>query len=204
MSRAEPTPQPRAPVRRADAELNRVRILDAARAALAISGEATMQSIARSAGIGQGTIYRHFPTRESLVLAVHRNDVAELVAAAPSLLAEHPPLIALRLWFDKLAEYGRIKQGLAGALHSVMRQQLSDEGYDSTTGAIALLLDAGKATGQIRSDIDEEEVLLLVGFLWRINNDADREARSRHLLDLVMDSIRTVGSAGQAQENVSG
>jgi AcrR family transcriptional regulator len=71
------------PAQRADAELNRSRILDAARASLAESGDASMQSIARRAGIGQGTLYRHFPTREALVLEVHRHDVAELVDTAP-------------------------------------------------------------------------------------------------------------------------
>jgi len=76
---------------RADAEQNRTRILDVARTALAASGNASMQSIAKQAGIGQGTLYRHFPNREALVLAVHRHDVRALVDAAPELLDTHPP-----------------------------------------------------------------------------------------------------------------
>ncbi|MDI5962155.1 TetR/AcrR family transcriptional regulator [Streptantibioticus silvisoli] len=175
---------------RSDAEQNRARILDAARAALDASGDASMQSVAKLAGIGQGTLYRHFPNREALVLAVHRHDVGELVDAAPALLAAHPPLEALRRWFDRLAAYGRIKHGLAGALHTVTRAQLGDEGYGPVVAAIALLLDAGRAEGSIRPDVDAEEVLLLVGFLWRIDLDADWEARSGHLLTLVMDGLR--------------
>lgn len=181
---------------RADAEQNRARILEAARTALAASGEASLQSIAKLAGIGQGTLYRHFPNREALVLAVHRHDVAELVEAAPALLAAHPPAEALRRWFDRLAAYGRIKHGLAGALHTVTRAQLAGEGYGPVVGAIALLLEAGKEAGAIRQDIDAEEVLLLVGFLWRIDLDADWEARSRHMLGLVMDSLRAGAVSG--------
>lgn len=175
---------------RADATVNRQRILGAARNALAVSGGASMQSIAKAAGVGQGTMYRHFPTREALILAVHRNDVRELVEAAPRLIASRPASQALREWFDQLAAYGRIKHGLAGALYSVMRETLAGEGYTSIVDAIALLLDAGKKDGTVRSDIDAEEMLLLVGFLWRIESDEGWEARSSHLLDLVMDAVR--------------
>jgi AcrR family transcriptional regulator len=175
---------------RADAALNRQRILAAAREALALSGDASMQSIAKSAGIGQGTMYRHFATREALILAVHRKDVQELVEAAPKLVASRPAPIALREWFDRLASYGRVKHGLAGALYSVMRETLADEGYASIVDAITLLLNAGKQAGTVRQDIDAEEMLLLVGFLWRIEYDEQWEARTSHLLDLVMDSLR--------------
>lgn len=180
----------RAP-KRADAELNRAKILDVARAALAVSGEISMQAIAKQAGIGQGTLYRNFPNREALVLAVHRHDVQALVDAAPELLAAHPPFEALRLWFDRLASYGRIKHGLAGALHTATRAELEGEGYGPVVGAIALLVEAGQRAGVVRPDLEAEEVLLLVGFLWRIDPDSDFEARSKHLLDLVMDALRS-------------
>jgi len=175
---------------RSDAEQNRARILEAARTALATSNDASMQSIAKLAGIGQGTLYRHFPNREALVLAVHRHDVRDLVDAAPALLDAHPPFDALRLWFDRLASYGRLKHGLAGALHTVMRTELAGEGYGPVIDAITLLLDACKHAGTMRPDVDAEEVLLMVGFLWRIDLDADWEARSRHMLNLVMDGLR--------------
>jgi AcrR family transcriptional regulator len=190
MPEPESLTAPSRPAMRSDAEQNRARILDAARAALAESGEASLQSITKRAGVGQGTMYRHFPNREALVMAVHRQDVAQLVDAAPDLLKRHPPFEALRLWFDQLADYGRIKHGLGSALHTVMRTRLGSEGYGPVIGAIALLLDAGKEAGDIRPDVDAEEVLLLVGFLWRIDPDADREARARHMLTLVMDGLR--------------
>lgn len=136
-------------------------------------------------------MYRHLATREELVLAVHRKDVLELVYAAPVLIREHPPLVALRTWFDLLASYGRIKLGLGGAIHSVMFNKLSDEGNGSVAAAINSLLDERKVAGVIRDDVDAEDVLLLVGFLWRIEGDEDWESRSSHLLDLVMDCLRS-------------
>ena len=177
------------PARRADAELNRSRILDAARACLAESGEASMQSIAKRAGIGQGTLYRHFPTREALVLEVHRHDVAELVDAAPALLAEHPPREALRLWLDRLAQYGQIKSGLVGAFNTATHKQLAGEGYGPVINAITMLLDACKQAGAVREDVEAEEVLLLVGFLWRIETDDKWAARTARMLDLVMEGL---------------
>ncbi|HEU5044384.1 MAG TPA: helix-turn-helix domain-containing protein [Nocardioidaceae bacterium] len=176
------------PARRADAELNRSRILDAARSSLAESGNASMQAIAKRAGIGPGTMYRHFPTREALVLEVHRQDVAELVEAAPTLVASHPPRVALRLWLDRLALYGQIKRGLATAFQAT-HKQLAGEGYGPILGAIATLLDACKANGETREDVEPEEVLLLVGFLWRIETDDKWAARTARMLDLVMDGL---------------
>src|SRR3981189_2908491 len=90
---------------RSDALKNREAILQAAHDALAESPHASLNSIAKRAGVGPGTLYRHFPTREALVLAVYRHDVQQLVDSAPVLLEEHSPLDALRLWFDRLAHY---------------------------------------------------------------------------------------------------
>lgn len=180
---------PRAPMR-SDAEQNRARILEVARAALAASSDASLNSIAKRARVGPGTLYRHFPSREALMLAVYRQDVRELVDTAPALLAEHPPFEALRLWFGRLASYGRIKHGLAQILDAVTSADLAGETYGPVVDAITLLLDAGKEAGTIRPDVDADEVLLLVGFLWRIDADADWDARSRHMLGLVMDGLR--------------
>jgi len=175
---------------RLDAQQNRARILAVARDALELSGDVSLQVIARAAGVGQGTLYRHFPDRATLVLAVHRHDVADLVDAAPALLQAHPPFEALRLWFDRLADYGRLKHGLAGALHTVTRAKLASEGYGPVVAAVALLLQTAQQAGTVRRDVDAEEVLLLVGFLWRIDRDADWQERSQHMLELVMDSLR--------------
>jgi AcrR family transcriptional regulator len=178
---------------RKDAEQNRAQLLEVARAALRESSDATLQSIAKRAGVGQGTLYRHFPTRESLLLAAYRDDVEEVIGAAPALLRAHPPLVALRRWFDRLAAYGRIKHGVAEAVHAATRAELSSEYYDRTAAAINLLLAAGQERGELRPDVDADEVLLLVGFLWRLPDD-DFVNRSRHLLDIVMDGLRGGGT----------
>src|SRR2546423_9951026 len=91
------------PPRRADAQLNRERILQAARELVREPGELKLNAVAKACGIGQGTLYRHFPTREDLLAEVYRREVDELVTAAPQLLATHQPLDALAAWFDRVA-----------------------------------------------------------------------------------------------------
>ena len=101
---------------RADARANRDRILEVARVALAADPDASLHSIARTAGVGQGTLYRHFATREALVLSVYRREIDALVELAPALLAEHPPLRAFRTWCDRFAQAGRRKHGMAAVI----------------------------------------------------------------------------------------
>jgi AcrR family transcriptional regulator len=174
---------------RPDSARNRVKILDAARTALAVSGDATMQSIARAAKVGQGTLYRHFPTREALVLEVHRRDVSALVDAAPELLGRLPPEQALRAWFDQLAEYGRVKHGLLDVIYASMHKQLDDEGTGPVLDAIQLILGAGQAAGSLRAGLSAEDVLLLVGFLWRLDIRDDWPVQSARLLDVIMEGL---------------
>jgi AcrR family transcriptional regulator len=152
---------------RADAQQNRDRLIEVAREALAASADASLNSIAKRAGVGAGTLYRHFPTREALVLAVYRYDVQQLADAAPALLADHPPLTAMRLWFDRLARDGRINHGLADALQSATTDGPAAEVYGPVTGAIAQLLAACEQAGCIRPGLGPDDLLLLLGFLWR-------------------------------------
>jgi AcrR family transcriptional regulator len=181
---------------RADAQQNRDRILEVARDALAVSGDASLNSIAKRAGVGPGTLYRHFPTREALVLAVYRHDVQQLADSAAALLKEHPPLEALRLWLDRLAYYGRIKHGLADVLHAATSDGLVGETYGPVIRAITLLLRACEEAGSVRPGLDPDDVLLLMGFLWRIDASDDWQARASRMLDLVMDGLRTGAPAG--------
>lgn len=148
-----------------------------------------MKSIAVRAGVGQGTLYRHFPNRESLVLEVHRNDVDALIAAAPTLLAEYEPVVALRRWLDRLADYGRIKYGLGQVLERVSRAELAQEGYEPVVAAIRTLIEACVESGDVKTSVDAEDVLLLVSFLWRAEPDDD-PMRNRQLLDIVIDGLR--------------
>jgi AcrR family transcriptional regulator len=175
---------------RADAQHNRQRILDVAREAFAASGDASLNSIAKKAGVGPGTLYRHFPSREALVLAVYQDDVQKLADSAAELLAANPPLRALRLWFDRLAYYGTIRHSLADVLHSATRDGLARDTYAPVVGAMSSLLAAGVREGSVRTGIDADDVLLLLGFLWRTDPGSDAATRTARLLDLITDGLR--------------
>ncbi len=175
---------------RADAQQNRERIIEAARDALAAGGDASLNSIAKQAGVGPGTLYRHFPSREALILAVYRYDVEQLADSAPELLADHPPIEALRLWSDRLAHYGMIKHGLAAALRAATSGGLAGETYDPVVGAISLLLTACEQNGTITPGHDPDDVLLLLGFLWRIDPGPGASVRTARLLDVVIRGLR--------------
>ncbi|KQO59773.1 TetR/AcrR family transcriptional regulator [Curtobacterium sp. Leaf261] len=176
------------PPRRADAERNRARLVDVARAALVTDPAATMQSIARLAEVGQGTIYRHFPSREALLAEVHREDFHALVASARALAMRADQAGALRAWLDELAGFGSQKHALVAVLDAATRQRLHDEQYDEIIDAVGALLDAGIGAGEVRADAGPADLLALVAFLWQLgSNGADRFP---HLLDLVVDGLR--------------
>ena len=178
--------------RRADAASNRARIVAAARAQIAADPDARLNAIARSAGVGQGTLYRHFPTRADLLVEVYRADVEALVAAAPALLAEHDPVTALRRWFDRVADYARVKRGVFAALEAASWQELAEHSSGPIGDAVTLLLDAGSAAGVLRTDIDARDVIVLIGYLSRLD-PAEFDVRAGHLLGVVLDGLRRVG-----------
>ena len=175
---------------RADAAGNRARIIAAARAAVAGGGEVRLNAIARQAGVGQGTLYRHFPTREDLLAEVYREDVGELVAAAPALLAVHDPLTALARWLDRVADYAQVKRGVFAAVEAAVSQDLAAHSLGPIGEALTVLLDAGKADGTVRPDIDARDVILLIGYLTRLEQ-GEWDARSRHLLEVILDGLRS-------------
>lgn len=183
--------------RRADAERNRARLVDVARAALRADATTTMQSLARLAGVGQGTIYRHFPTREALLTEVYREDFEGLVASARALAAGPAQERALRSWLDELAAFGYQKHALADVLDAATRQQLHDEQYEEITTAMGALLDAGARAGVLRPDVSPADLLALVAFLWRLGSSA--AGRVPHLLDLVVDGLRAQQSTNPAR-----
>jgi AcrR family transcriptional regulator len=175
---------------RSDAQHNRDRILLVAHDAFAESGDASLNSIAKRANVGAGTLYRHFPTREALILAVYRHDVQHLVESVPALLAEHPPLVALRLWFEALAGYVKIKHGLGDALTAAAVQDVVDSTYAPVTAAVGALLRAGEEAGRVRPGLDPADILLLMGFLWRVGPGEQGAEQASRLLDLVIDNLR--------------
>jgi AcrR family transcriptional regulator len=174
---------------RADAASNRARIIQVAREAIADGGEVKLNAIARRAGVGQGTLYRHFPTREDLLAEVYTEDVGELVAAAPALLAEHEPLTALARWLDRVAGYAQVKRGVFAAVEAATSRDFAAHSLGPIGEALTTLLDAGKADGSIRPDIDARDVILLIGYLTRLDQ-AEWDSRARHLLRVILDGLR--------------
>jgi AcrR family transcriptional regulator len=169
---------------RADARANRDRLLDVARDALAADPEASLNSIAKAAGVGAGTLYRHFPTREALVLGVYRKEIDSLVALAPTLLGKHPPLQAFRMWCDRLARFGRMKYGIADVIHAATSDQDLQGTYLPLLGAVRQLMAACEGSGEIRPGSDPEDLLVLMGLLWRIPPNSVGTARVKRLLAL--------------------
>ncbi len=182
-----------APASRSDARNNRLRIVEAARDALAAatSGgeELRLNAVAHQAGVGQGTLYRHFPTRANLLAEVYGHDVDELVALAPTLLKTERPDRALGLWFDRVADYARVKRGVFAAVEAGVWKDLSAQSLGPIGGAITLLLEAGRDSGRIRPGVDAEDVITLIGFLTRLG-ESDSDERARHLLTIVLDGLR--------------
>jgi AcrR family transcriptional regulator len=178
--------------RRADAVRNRDRILDAARTLLTSAEDidtVTMHAVAKTAGVGQGTLYRHFPTREDLVLAVYYTDVEHLIAAATELAAEHPPREAMRLWLVELAAYGRVKRGVSRVvLAAATRRAVAERWRPLVLNTVQSLLDAGARAGELRGDLDADDVWPLLGFLW---HEPLPEERAERLVAVVLDGLAT-------------
>jgi AcrR family transcriptional regulator len=184
---------------RADARANRKKLLRAASQHFAAGGpDVSLELIARSAGVGIGTLYRHFPTRETLIEAVYRNEVDQLCEATGALLAELPPAEALAEWMARFVAYATTKRGLMGALRNVAASQsdLFPTTRERLLAAIGELLDAGVAAGQIRRDVTAEDVLTSMNAVWTIDGQGEQWAtQALHVLGVLMDGLR----AGAAQ-----
>jgi len=178
---------------RSDAQRNRERILEVALAELTHSADAPLSAIAKKAGVGQGTFYRNFPNRESLVLEVYRYEVQQVADAASQLLETRTPEQALREWMDRLAQYAMAKAGLADAMRKATsaRGSLAGLGHGPVTSAVDLLLKANEEAGTIRPDVTPDDFVLAIAGLWQIDPHSDWQSRAGRLLDLVMDGLRT-------------
>ncbi|GGK79727.1 TetR family transcriptional regulator [Sphaerisporangium melleum] len=178
---------------RADARRNRERLLEAAVRAFAHDGpEVTLEAIAKEAGVGIGTLYRHFPTREALVEAAYRNELARLCDAVPGLLVELPPVQAMRVWMDRFLDYMTTKRGMADALRAVIASGGDPYAHsrERLLGAIGELLGAGVAAGVIRADANPVDVMTVMsGVTLTAGSPAQRDQAGR-LLDLLLDGLR--------------
>lgn len=183
----------RAPRRRADAERNRAALLDAAAAVFVASGvDAPVRDVAAAAGVGLGTIYRHFPTRADLVVAVYRHQVEACAEAADALLAEEDsPRAALTRWIDLFVDLLVTKHGLAAALRSdgAGFEVLHAYFLDRLLPVAARFLEAAAGAGEIRADVDAYQLLRGVGNLC-IGADSDPRYDARRLVELLVAGLR--------------
>lgn len=175
---------------RVDARRNRERILNAAREQLREPGELKLNAVAKACGVGQGTLYRHFPTREDLLAEVYRHDVEELVAAASDLLSTRRPVEALAGWFDRVAAYARVKNHVFAAVEAATWRDLAAHSLGPIGEAVELLLAAGRAEGSLRADVDARDVIVLIGWLSRLD-DAELDERGPRLLSVLLDGLCT-------------
>jgi AcrR family transcriptional regulator len=178
---------------RADARRNRERLLEAAVRAFASDGaDATLEAIAKTAGVGIGTLYRHFPTRDALVEAAYRQELAHLCDAVPGLLRSLPPDEATRAWMDRFIDYMTTKRYMAGALQAVIASGGDPyaESRARLIAAITTLLTAGISAGTIRADVEPNDVLLALSGVSLAAGAPDQREQAGRLLDLLVDGLR--------------
>lgn len=178
---------------RADALRNRERVLEAAKLAFSAGGQdASLESIARHAAVGIGTLYRHFPTRETLFEAVYRREVQQLAELATALESEPDPIEALRRWMRSMVEFVATKKGMSAAL-AVAGQTSSDlvaSTFDTLSGALGALLARAIEAGAVRGDVSAEDLLrTLVGMCYT-HDKAGWQVNVLRLLDIFLDGLR--------------
>ncbi|MBV9748343.1 MAG: TetR/AcrR family transcriptional regulator [Acetobacteraceae bacterium] len=177
---------------RADALRNRERVLEAAKIVFSAGGpEASLEAVARHAGVGIGTLYRHFPTREALFEAVYRREVEHLVELADQLRAEMAPVEALRRWMRANVEFVATKRGMSAALALAAHgsSDLAAYTFDRLTRAVGGLLRRAIEAGEIRADIGAEDLLrALVGMCYTHDNPG-WQANVLRLVDVLIDGL---------------
>jgi AcrR family transcriptional regulator len=178
---------------RADGQRNRERLLEVAKTAFADVGvDVSLDEIARRAGVGIGTLYRHFPTRDAIVEAVYRREVAQLAGAATRLLESLSPGEALHQWMRLFVDYIATKKVMVSALSAIIGNTTELYAYSGAqiTGAVVLLVERAAAGGDIRPDVDPNDLLrALVGFTYG-NTSPGWQASALRLIDILMDGLR--------------
>ena len=185
--------KPTAPARkpRADSARNRQLLIDAAKAGFSGVGlDVSLEEIARRAGVGIGTLYRHFPTREAVVEAVYRREVEQLAEAVPQLLQTSPAGEALHKWMHLFVDFIATKRIIAPSLAAAAARTSTPTSVELITSAISTLVKRAIASGDVRKDIAPSDLLrAMVGVSYG-NPDAGWEASARRLIDILMDGLR--------------
>ncbi len=164
--------------------------------------DVSLEAIAKEAGVGIGTLYRHFPTREALVAEAYEGEIGQLCDAARRLLATLPPDVALREWMQWFVDYVVAKRDMADALQAAVDGgpgQLAAIRHQ-ILGAVATLMEAGQGTGTIRDDVGAEDVLAALRGVWMASGGRPRPEQARRLLNLLMDGLRPAVPHAQPRE----
>ena len=177
---------------RADAVRNRERVLEAAKLVFNAGGpDASLEAVARRAGVGIGTLYRHFPTRDALFESVYRREVQHLTDLAEHLSTGHEPVEALRKWMHANVEFVATKKGMSTALAVTAhgKSDLAAFTFDRLSRAVALLLDRAVQAGEIRSDIGPEDIIRTLVGLCYTHENTGWQANVLRLVDVFIDGL---------------
>jgi AcrR family transcriptional regulator len=186
---AKKTSQPAVRKPRTDAQRNRERILEVAKEAFTQSGaNASLDDISKQAGVGPGTLYRHFPTREELIEAVYRTEVEKLAAAEQTLAETMPPLDALRAWMLLFVDYIATKKIIAVALNSMVAgpSKVFEASYGQVWEAIRALVKRAVKSGDIRKDLDPIDLLRALIGVANVGTSPDWQQSARRLVDILI------------------
>jgi AcrR family transcriptional regulator len=179
---------------RADAQRNRERVLEAAKTVFSAGGpDASLDAVAREAGVGIGTLYRHFPTREALYEAVYRREVEQLGELAEELKSDGAPVEALRRWLRANVEFVATKKGMAAALALAAGSppsELTAFSFERLTKAVGTLLDRAAASGEIRTDVSPEDLLRTLVGMCLLHDQPGWQAGVIRMLDVLVDGLR--------------
>jgi AcrR family transcriptional regulator len=186
------------PVRRkprADAQQNRERILEVAKEAFArLGASASLDDIAKHAGVGPGTLYRHFPTREALLEAVYRTEVERLAAAERKFAQAMRPVEALRAWMLLFVDYIATKQIIAPALNAIVGgpSKVYEASATTITGAIHALVERAIESGDMRGDLDPLDLLRALIGVSHVASSPDWKQSAKRLVDILITGSRAV------------
>ncbi|MFE2332224.1 TetR/AcrR family transcriptional regulator [Streptomyces coelicoflavus] len=196
-ARPGPPAHPDRPLR-AHARRNREKLVAAARDAFTAADDTVpLEGIARGAGVGIGTLYRHFPTREALVEAVYAAELDDVTDGASALLDGLPPERALRAWMERYAEFVATKRSMLNTLHSAWAsgRLATPATRERITAAIGVILTEGVRTGSLRADVAPDDVTAMLLGVFLSTAADDEPERTHRLLDLVVDALRAPGGS---------
>lgn len=176
---------------RSDARRNRARLIAVAAEELERDSTVSLSTIGKKAGVGQGTLYRHFPDRETLLWAVYEQEVDVLVELSRRLLETQPADEAFRAWMAHLADFALTKAHLGAAMNEAITAGAAHvrPGYARVSAVVEEMIAANLTAGSIRSDATTDDFLSLIAGLWQVAPNGDGRNRSRRMIDLVTDAL---------------